>query len=310
MEYKDRSINSYIYKLTLLIDTKEFVKGSIYIGQHKVGDNTYFSSGLIPRRIVKRHGVKAFRREIITQGNYNSKLINELERHYIRLYNSYRYTNYKTGLNLTEGGEVPPYKGKEIHQYSLEGAFIRSWPSATLAANTLGMDATPIIKNARGESYSRAGNFQWSYDRELAGIKEYRSPNWRMVFRFNNSKRIIAVYKNLQEAEKDIGVIGCAYNIRKKVNSGRYYKGSLWSYTDKCPDPANADVKIIHPKRWSGVLEQFDLDGNKVAEWKTANEAASALGLNSYRLAKAYKREEVYESYFWKKQKSRKKYEQ
>tara|TARA_X000001382_G_scaffold21625_1_gene13161 strand:+ start:499 stop:1170 length:672 start_codon:yes stop_codon:yes gene_type:complete len=87
----------YIYKLT---DT---LNGKVYIGQHNGKSKKYFTSGKIPKKIIKKHGRKVFTREIIVQGNFNQELLNQLEIHYIRLYKS--CVNWGDfGYNLTEGG--------------------------------------------------------------------------------------------------------------------------------------------------------------------------------------------------------------
>ena len=57
----------------------------------------------------KKYGISSHKFEIIISGNFNNTLLNELERHYIQLYN----TTYN-GLNLTTGGEgLEGYKHSE-----------------------------------------------------------------------------------------------------------------------------------------------------------------------------------------------------
>ena len=93
---------AYIYKLT---DTRN---GKIYIGQHNGSDKNYFTSGVIPNRIVKKNKKEVFKKDIIVEGDFNKNLINELEKHYIRLYAS---NISEIGYNLTNGGE--PYQFNE-----------------------------------------------------------------------------------------------------------------------------------------------------------------------------------------------------
>ena len=47
-----------------------------------------------------KYGYENHKIEIIAQGNYNKPLLDELEKHFIRLYNTYKF-----GLNLTAGGD-------------------------------------------------------------------------------------------------------------------------------------------------------------------------------------------------------------
>lgn len=84
-----------IYKITNLINNK------IYIGQTHGLNSKYFGGGTILKKAIKKYNKENFKMEIIVQGNFNRNLINSLEIHYIRLYNS---TNPKIGYNIQPGG--------------------------------------------------------------------------------------------------------------------------------------------------------------------------------------------------------------
>lgn len=89
----------YIYKITNLINNK------IYIGQTKYSVNEsilYLGSGKLILNAIKKYGVENFKKEIIIDNIINKTLLCELEKHYIRLYNS---NNSKFGYNLSAGGE-------------------------------------------------------------------------------------------------------------------------------------------------------------------------------------------------------------
>jgi hypothetical protein len=88
-------LNSHIYKLTDLRNNK------IYIGQHNGENKSYFTGGIIPKRIIKKHGKGVFKKEIIVEGNFNQELLNQLEIHYVRLFAS---NLPQIGYNLNEGG--------------------------------------------------------------------------------------------------------------------------------------------------------------------------------------------------------------
>lgn len=90
-----------IYKITNIVNNK------IYIGQTNGNRKNYLGGGKILKLAFKKYGRQNFKKEIIVQGNFNRFLIDELEKHYIRLYNS---TNKKIGYNLENGGEGHPGK--------------------------------------------------------------------------------------------------------------------------------------------------------------------------------------------------------
>lgn len=84
-----------IYKVTNLTNNK------IYIGQTNGLRKTYRGGGKILKFAYKKYGKENFKFEKITEGNFNRVLLDELEKHYIRLYNS---TNIKVGYNIETGG--------------------------------------------------------------------------------------------------------------------------------------------------------------------------------------------------------------
>lgn len=111
---------AFIYKTTNLIS------GKIYIGQHNGSKKWYLGSGKIILSAIKKYGRQNFKREIITSGDFDQDLLNDLETHFIQIYNS---TNSNIGYNLTSvthgaGGDtnrIPLYlinlKGDIVKKY-------------------------------------------------------------------------------------------------------------------------------------------------------------------------------------------------
>lgn len=88
-----------IYKITNPV-------GAIYIGQSiDIAKRLYkykrfdCKNQIMLYRSLKKYGFENHKIEVIVSGNFNSLLLDELEIHYIRLYNS-----FNEGLNLTSGG--------------------------------------------------------------------------------------------------------------------------------------------------------------------------------------------------------------
>ena len=74
---------SYIYLTTNLINNKK------YIGQRSRSsfEDLYLGSGSMLKRAIKKHGTQNFKKEIIVEGDFNKVFLDDLEKHYIRLYN-------------------------------------------------------------------------------------------------------------------------------------------------------------------------------------------------------------------------------
>jgi len=158
---------AYIYKIT------DIRNGVSYVGQHNGRKRSYFASGIIASQIVKKYGKggtsKILQREIVVEGNFNETLLNELEKHYIRLF----ATKHPHGYNLTDGGHhvVPSYrrppgpfpaKYKRVAQYSIEGDLVTIFDAVRLASQITGVSESHIGAVARG-SRPIAGGFFWRY---------------------------------------------------------------------------------------------------------------------------------------------------
>lgn len=82
----------YIY---LLIDKRN---GKNYIGKHNGLNDKYWSSGIIPNKISKKHGRDIFDRIILEE--VTNDLLNEKEIFYIE-----KYESFNKGYNLSKGGD-------------------------------------------------------------------------------------------------------------------------------------------------------------------------------------------------------------
>lgn len=78
------------------------VNGKTYVGQQTNNKKHYYGSGLAIKKAIKKYGKSNFRKEIIVEGDFSKELLNELEKHYIKLLSPHISNN---SYNLTEGGE-------------------------------------------------------------------------------------------------------------------------------------------------------------------------------------------------------------
>jgi hypothetical protein len=80
--------------------TTNLINGKIYIGQDKNNNPSYFGSGDLIKRSIKKHGKENFIKEILCVCNTIDEL-NEKEKFYINEFNS---TDRNIGYNITIGG--------------------------------------------------------------------------------------------------------------------------------------------------------------------------------------------------------------
>lgn len=88
--------------------TKNKVNNKIYIGKRKCPENIependkYIGSGSILRNAIKKYGIKNFEKKILVKDVDDLNRLNELEKKYIKKYNS---TKKDIGYNRTSGGD-------------------------------------------------------------------------------------------------------------------------------------------------------------------------------------------------------------
>lgn len=92
-----------IYKITNLINNK------IYIGKNETKNDSYYGSGLLIKRAIKKYGKENFNKEILEECSSKEEL-NEREKFWINELNS---NDILIGYNITTGGDGGLTSSKE-----------------------------------------------------------------------------------------------------------------------------------------------------------------------------------------------------
>lgn len=121
--------------------------------------------------------------------------------------------------------------GTPVHQYSLDGKYIRSFPSMNQAARETGIGH--INDAASGERYA-AGGYLWSTKKaENIGRCDSRSLSiLKPVLQFTTSWQFIKEYKSAKAAETALGISNVGRACKKGQNAGGY----KWTYKDVAGD--------------------------------------------------------------------------
>lgn len=246
----------YIYLIT---DNRN---GMQYVGQSK-RKSAYYTSSVIINRILKKNGkiAKEFlKREIVVQGNFNEILLNELERHYIRLFN----TKHPHGYNLTDGGEgnknptVEERKRKSDHR-------TRLWKDPGFRSRVV-----PLIQEANKKRRSIKG-----MRRNYETTDKQREHN-RTKFTIPRLGVLNGNYGNKWTASQRL-----AFSIKKKkmIAEGKIVvsKGSD-HYLYGQPSPNRKPVRLITQ------------DSGKILDFNSQTEVASFLKLSIGRVGSLIKR--------------------
>lgn len=100
------------------------------------------------------------------------------------------------------------YKTKEIHQYSLDGKYIKSYKSKTEAALENGLNEKTIIDIASGNSgrMKTYGGFQWSYEKKNKLSKFVKKLNYKKVHQYSKDGTYINTFNSIGEASRKLNI--------------------------------------------------------------------------------------------------------
>lgn len=253
VEYLERikGLYGFIYVTTNLIN------GKMYVGQKRINtsDNwrLYYGSGTIIKYALKKHGKENFDRKIIDIA-FNEDELNYLEKYYIKVFNSVKNDMW---YNLCYGG----IGGRG--RVSLEDG----------------------LKNKIDEVKTKKKGHKWTdYTRQKHKeyYEKYGYSTAKKVAQYDLDGNFIRIYNSATEAAKDYEAnksqIGHACNGILVTSCG-----FQWRYCDEngsYPEQIES-CREFHDnaqKQHSKKTVKYDLDGNFIAIYNSAKEAAESIG--------------------------------
>src|SRR5688572_4474169 len=272
--------------------TTNLVNGKIYIGQHNGSKSWYYGSGKAFYNAFRKYGKENFRREILVDNIENQALLDDLEIHYIRLYNS---TNKDIGYNIHPGGRGGTISNdtKEKIRKALTGrkrpqgvveklknrdlSYLRTKEVREKVANKLrGVPRSEEVKRKSSEKMKGRKPTEYCLKRKVE-VQE------KKVNQYDLNGNFIKTWQSATIAAKEIKVSQgkisscCRQNNINFTAFGyqwRFYEGNI-----------NNIEKFIPHKKINEVL-QYDLEGNFIREWLNANDAYKELGINGSNILK------------------------
>lgn len=159
--------------------------GKMYIGITRDTKKRWASNGAGYREqpkfyhAIKKYGWDNISHEIIESGLSVEDAV-ALEQHYIALYDTIRH-----GYNVSPGGLAPMVNGVRVDQYTVEGMFVSTYPTAKDGAIAVGGDSGQhILQVCRGERWL-AYDYVWCFAGE-----EPRVPPEDLISRSGDAVRI------------------------------------------------------------------------------------------------------------------------
>lgn len=271
-----------IYKITNKVNLKVYVGQSIDIlrrwCEHKKIGAKYNRAIYPIYAAICKYGIDNFDFEIVEICDV--KDLNDKEKYWIKQLNSLAEKFGGWGYNLTEGGQIcDTYvgnsdQGKEVYQYTVEGAFVGRYRNQQRAAEAVGLKSSASIRSAIRRN-GLAGGFQWR-NYMADNISAYQKVSHRKsVYQYNTDGTFIAEFGNTSIAAAEVGVSQSLIELccEMKCRTGAGY---MWRYI-RADKIAPAD-KIIQSSKWLPV-NQFDLDGNLIKTYPCAQVASDETGV-------------------------------
>lgn len=213
------NINGKIY-IGQSIDIKKRYREHIFSGTHN-----YDKDANSPiHKAMKKYGKNNFSLELVE--SCSREELNEKEKYWIQYYDS-----YNTGYNATLGGDTDShYNGKEVELYDLQGNYVTSYPTVTLAAEAIGVSRNTIYQILYGYRLSTKG-YQFKYKNEEKEIKPYKNRQGGKipVIQLDLKGNIIQLFDSAADAARQInGDSSCITKVCKgKIKT---HKGYKWQY--------------------------------------------------------------------------------
>lgn len=265
----------YIYKST------DKTNGKIYIGctrnigsrirQHvtaSLKDNPVF------HKAIQEHGICNFVWEIIDTAEYADDAF-ELERKYIKQYNSFK----PNGYNATTGGAgMRGYTGKRVVCLNLDGSYVKTYECANSTERD-GFHVTSVLKCCKGKNLSvKKHVFMFEEDYIKNGAKPYKKPSqsqYRPVVQCDLKGNKIEEFYNPAYAAECTGtsrtsIFGCL--------SGKYKNANGFIWVDAKDYPIK-DISIFKQGTKGIKVAQLDIETEEViAVYDSMTEAGKAIG--------------------------------
>ena len=268
------------YIVYLTVNT---INKHIYVGVHKTVDSniwdgylgcgvnawkpcTYSKPKTVFQYAVRKYGVKAFKRITIASFSTDKEAYNLeeiiVDKNFIKRPDVY---------NMMVGGYKGPDNSIEIHQYSLEGKYIKSWGNAQMAAEYFNTNNNVIRRavNYKTTSYG----YLWSEDYvDVLDLSEYTVVKQNeFVYKFDLNNNLVDQYESVAEAGRQNGTN--PHEISHAISGRSRSKGFYYSY--------NKDFKI-NEEIYSRIknVYLYNLDGTFFKEFSSPSECCRFFGTN------------------------------
>ena len=245
---------------------------------------------------IRKYGMNNFSVEVLDIVETEEEAI-ELEKYYIKKFQTYYKYKNSNGYNATIGGEYmarPKDKVYQIHLDTFE--IIKIWNSISEAEYELSCN----IYDAVNKPNRIAANSFWIYEKDFNSItyveERYIARNY--VCQINKDRKLIKIWRSAKMAEYDLNISQgnitmCCYGQR--ISAGGFY----WCfYSDFIRNdfPKKADIDRTYKR----CVIQFDKDGNCLETFESLTDASIKLHIGISEISEACSKHYMAGNYLWR----------
>lgn len=245
---------------------------------------------------ISKYGWENIKVDIIWQTKKHNRYSNiKIALDAIEKYAIKKYDCVANGYNSRDGGTygythsdetikmISESNMIEVNQYSLDGKFIKTWPSALTVCNVLGLNFSHISAICNGYRLRKtSGGYMWRFASEgVSDIKPFkcdRGSNRLKINQYSLEGRFIKTWESMADAESKTGILNSKIAMAcmgKRLSTGgyqwRYYKGS----TDNI-----SIVEQYNNRGESKRVNQYTKDGDFIRTYNSINDAAKHIGIS------------------------------
>lgn len=268
-------MNGYIYKIS------NDINNLVYIGlTHKKPEERWdqhlnCANGLHGKmfdihKAIQQLGKEHFKFEVIETVELTTPtILQEREVYWISYYDS-----YKNGYNMTIGGEGGKYTIDDVklwYQLWQDGLMVNQIVEQTGASRDAIIDHLTLIPGWQEANQVRANK----YSNQIASSARKIS-----IDVYDLKGNFIKTYDSCQEACHELGLDASSVSSCLSTNSSvkRVKEYQIVYHNDKAPG--------VYGKTGSIPIDQYDLQGNFLATYANAHDAARALGYKETKVVK------------------------
>lgn len=261
----------YIYLTTNLVNGKKYIGQSSFTSKEST---SYLGSGKYLIKAVKKYGKHSFHKDIIEEGNFSVKHLDELEIKYIKDHDAVKSPNY---YNISPGGRGGRgYTSGIIYEYDYFGVLVNTYYSIHEASGGNKSKARRITECCKtNHPFKKCGYF---YTKQTSNI----IPRLNFLIRVESTiDNTVHHFQFAVDCAKFIGVKNATVHEVLRNGGGRVKKYLVYFGEALGKNFTRKAHNTNEP------LYEYTVNGNLLNVYENTNVASEVLGVNITTLRQA-----------------------